>query len=55
MFAWSEWFGSVGDINDAVETEENQRNTIFEKVNKVRTRAFEEELTFNREEIFSPL
>lgn len=44
----------MGDINDAVETGKNQRNTIFEKVKKVRTRAFEE-LTFNREEIFSSL
>lgn len=41
------------EINDAVETGDNQSNIIFEKVKEVRTGASEEVLTFNREETLS--
>ena len=41
----------MGEINDVVETVDNQRNIIYEKVTEVRTRAPEEDLTCNREDI----
>lgn len=44
----------MGEINDAGETRDDQRNTIFEKAKEDRTKA-SEKLTFNRKEIFSPL
>lgn len=54
VLTWSRWFGRVGEINDAGETRDDQRNTIFEKAKEDRTKA-SEKLTFNRKEIFSPL